>query len=98
LCVVTILLCSYGDTRMLPLTEQLSVVAQAYAKATGTALATVSTKLFNGGGRLAAIIDGGDLNTRNFEKAMGWFSANWPETLEWPSHVPRPASVEPAAA
>ena len=83
---------------MLPLTEQLSTVAQAYAKATGTALATVSTKLFNGGGRLSAIIDGGDLNTRNFEKAMGWFSDNWPEALEWPSHVPRPAPSELAAA
>ena len=83
---------------MLPLTEQLSIVAQAYTKATGKSLARISTLIFNGGGRLDTIIGGGDLNTRSFEKAMGWFSDNWPADMEWPSHIPRPVPSDLAAA
>ena len=76
------------------LTEQLLTVASAYSEKTGTSLSTISTKLFNGGGRLSAIASGGDLNTRNFESAMAWFSENWPKDLDWPAGVGRPRQVE----
>lgn len=76
------------------LTDQLLAVASAYCEKTGTAPATISTKLFNGGGRLAAIAAGGDLNTRNFENAMCWFSENWPSDLEWPNGVRRPQMTD----
>lgn len=82
---------------MLPATEQLSIVAQAYAKATGKSLARTSTLIFNGGSRLTAIIEGGDLNTRSFEKAMGWFSENWPEAVDWPIGIQRPQPMEQVA-
>ena len=75
---------------VLPLTDQLIAVANAYSAATGVSISTISTKLFNGGGRLAAIAAGGDLNTRSFESAMRWFSDNWPDDLEWPAGVARP--------
>jgi len=78
----------------MPFTDQLIVVANAYAEATGTSLSTLSTKLFNGGGRLAAIASGGDLNTRNFENAMRWFSENWPDNCLWPAGVARPRVSE----
>lgn len=74
----------------MPLTDQLLTVANAYSEATGVSLSTLSTKLFNGGGRLGAIASGGDLNTRNFENAMRWFSDNWPVDLRWPAGVGRP--------
>ena len=76
------------------LTEQLLTVATAYSERTGTSLSTLSTRLFNGGGRLATIANGGDLNTRNFESAMAWFSENWPEGLAWPAGVGRPKVKE----
>lgn len=78
----------------MPFTDQLITVATAYSEATGASLSTLSTKLFNGGGRLQAIAAGGDLNTRNFENAMRWFSENWPEGLPWPAGVGRPQLVE----
>lgn len=76
------------------LTEQLVAVATAYSEKTGTSLSTISTRLFNGGGRLATIANGGDLNTRNFESAMAWFSENWPQDLPWPKGVGRPRQLE----
>ncbi len=76
------------------LTDQLIAVANAYSEATGTSLSTLSTKLFNGGGRLTAIAAGGDLNTRNFENAMRWFSENWPDGSPWPAGVGRPLPAE----
>ena len=77
---------------MLAFTDQLITVSKAYSEATGTSLSTLSTKLFNGGGRLQAIASGGDLNTRNFESAMRWFSQNWPSELPWPAGVGRPVT------
>jgi len=76
------------------LTEQLIAVASLYSETTGVSLSTLSTKLFNGGSRLGAIASGGDLNTRNFENAMRWFSENWPENVRWPAGVGRPVVAE----
>lgn len=78
------------------LTQQLLAVATAYSAATGVSMSTLSTKLLNGGGRLGAIASGGDLNTRNFENAMRWFSDNWPADVRWPSGVLRPFPAEVA--
>lgn len=77
----------------MPLTDQLIAVVNAYSGHTGISVSTLSTRLFNGGGRLAAIASGGDLNTRNFENAMGWFSEHWPAELSWPEGVGRPRTV-----
>lgn len=53
-------------------------------------MSTLSTRLLNGGMQLKRIADGGDLNTRKFEQAMLWLSANWPAGAEWPPSVTRP--------
>lgn len=66
------------------------MVSQRYAELTGISLSTLSTKLLNGGMQLKRIADGGDLNTRKFEQAMLWLSANWPEGVAWPDGVERP--------
>lgn len=39
------------------------------------------------------IREGGDIGTVSFEKAMQWFSNQWPIDLEWPSDVPRPEPI-----
>lgn len=70
-------------------------VAAAYCEACKLSPARVSTVVFNDGKALTRLAAGGDLTTRSFERAMAWFSANWPADLAWPDGVERPS---PAAA
>ncbi|MGR3480675.1 hypothetical protein [Salipiger marinus] len=32
------------------------------------------------------------------DRILQWFSDNWPEDLEWPSDIPRPAKSKPQEA
>jgi hypothetical protein len=72
------------------LRKQLLAVADAYGAARRLSRARVSTIVFNGGTALKRIADGKDLTTGNFERAMRWFSKNWPEGAKWPRDVERP--------
>lgn len=77
--------------------EQIVLVADHYAVATGVGRKRVSTVVLNRGSKLDDIASGGDLATGTFERAMRWFSANWPEGADWPAEIPRPACTEEAA-
>lgn len=55
-------------------------------------LSGISTRVFGDGKTFARIEAGGDLTTGNFERAMRWFSDNWPEGAAWPDEVPRPTA------
>ena len=72
------------------LRDQLITVADAYCSARKLSRSRVSTIVFNAGLTLDRIASGRDLATGNFERAMRWFSENWPEGAEWPRHVNRP--------
>jgi hypothetical protein len=74
------------------LREQLLLVADRFADASGIGRKRVSTIVLNGGGKLDAIAAGRDLTTGSFERAMTWFSSNWPEGADWPEGVERPAA------
>lgn len=82
---------------MMTLREQLLIVADRYAEASGIGRKRVSTLVLNGGGKLDAIAQGRDLTTGSFERAMLWFSDNWPSTVSWPQGIARPFSGEVAA-
>lgn len=69
---------------------QLLTIADAYCKARKLSRARVSTIVFNAGMALDRIASGKDLTTGNWERAMTWFSRNWPEGAEWPKSVKRP--------
>jgi hypothetical protein len=69
--------------------DSLLKVARRYAEIEGVALTTVSSRALNDGKKLAALEGGADINVKRMERALDWFSANWPEG-EWPSDVPRP--------
>ena len=75
---------------MMTLRDQLLTVANAYCSARDLSRSRVSTIVFNAGLKLDQIASGRDLATGNFERAMRWFSANWPDGLEWPEGVARP--------
>lgn len=78
---------------MMILREQLLAVADAYCAARGLSRSRVSTLVFNAGMTLDRIALGGDLATGSFERAMMWFSENWPVGAVWPRGIGRPKSV-----
>jgi hypothetical protein len=70
--------------------EQLLTVARAYAAIERIELSTVSSRALDDGKKLGAIEGGADIQVRRLERAMRWFSDNWPPSSEWPDGVPRP--------
>lgn len=72
--------------------QQIIAVSDAWCAATGRSRATLSTILLNKGPRLDQIAAGqADLVTGTFERAMQWFSDEWPKGATWPQGVARPA-------
>lgn len=88
-----------SEVAPLTLTAKLIRAADAYCAAAGRSRSRVSTLIFGGGDRLDGVAGGNDLNTRSFEKAMRWFSDNWPAGTPWPEGVerPTPAVAAPVA-
>lgn len=78
------------------LRETLAHMILDYAAATGIDRARLSRRLFRDGRRANLIVAGeGDVTTGTYEKAMRWFSENWPDDRPWPDGVDRP-SPEPS--
>ena len=78
--------------------EHLKAVALAYSKAEKTPLRTLSSRIFDDGKKLDAIVAGdADIVTARFDHAMQWFSDNWPKGRAWPKGITRPAVTEGAA-
>lgn len=76
--------------------EHLLSVADAYKAALLIEDTTVSARVFDDSKKLAALREGADITLGRFNKALVWFSANWPDGAEWPVHVMRP-EMESAA-
>ena len=70
--------------------EQILLVADRFGELTNRQRGRVSDMVFRRGGKLQAIADGAELGVRRYERAMGWFSDNWPAGAEWPEGVHRP--------
>lgn len=73
--------------------DQIVIVADRYAAAVGIGRKRLSTIVFNRGAKIDDIADGGDLATGTFERAMRWFSENWPAAVEWPEGIDRPGTM-----
>lgn len=78
-------------------TGRLLLISDTYCASVHRSRSRISTLIFGEGTRLDGIAAGKDLNTRSYEKAMAWFSANWPEGVAWPDGIERPEPVEAAA-
>lgn len=65
-------------------------VADAYKSALSIEDTTVSARVFDDSKKLAALRDGADITVSRFNKAMHWFSDNWPDGAVWPKSVARP--------
>lgn len=78
------------------LSAHLLALADAYLVATGASSATISERA-GGDWQFFDKIRDGRLNwrIRTYDRAVEWFSANWPPGIAWPDTVPRPS--EPCA-
>lgn len=65
-------------------------VAKRYAELERVPLSTVSSRALNDGKKLAALEFGADINVKRMERALQWFSNNWPSDGTWPDDVARP--------
>lgn len=75
----------------------LLAVARAYSEATGRSLARVGTVIHNQGAFFKKLEEGGGTCTmETFDKAMRWFSENWPANAQWPESVRRPINARAA--
>jgi hypothetical protein len=76
------------------LTTHLVTLADAYMAATGMSSATLSERA-GGDWQFFDKVRDGRLNwrIRTYDRAVGWFSDNWPDGLDWPADVPRPCGV-----
>jgi hypothetical protein len=72
---------------------QLLTLVDAYRAATDLAEATVSSRVFFDGKRIASLRSGGDVGAMRLDRAIQWFSDNWPANAVWPADVPRPAPM-----
>lgn len=71
--------------------DKLLRTARVYADLQGLELSTVSWRIFEDTKKLAALEKGADIQVRRAERAMQWFSANWPDGAAWPAEVDRPS-------
>lgn len=73
------------------LRDALISVSDTYGEAMKIGRQRVSTIVLQRGATLQRLADGeADVTTGTFERAMLWFSDNWPTGLAWPDDVPRP--------
>ena len=70
--------------------EDLLTVAREYGKLEGVPLSTVSSRALDDGKKLRALEEGADISVGRLERALVWFSENWPDGA-WPEGIPRPA-------
>jgi hypothetical protein len=73
--------------------DQLLTLARAYGAAMGLEPSTVSWRVFGDTKKLAAIESGADIQVRRYERAVQWFSDNWPDGADWPAGVERPTGT-----
>ena len=69
--------------------DDLLTVARQYGKLEGVPLSTVSSRALDDGKKLRALEGGADISVGRLERALLWFSENWPDG-DWPDGISRP--------
>ncbi len=72
------------------LNEALICISDRYCAAKKLSRARVSTIVFNSGMTLDRIAAGKNFTNKSYERALTYFSENWPNDIEWPENVVRP--------
>lgn len=69
----------------------LVAICELFAESTGRRVSTVSRYATGSGETIARLRRGHAITTRRAERAFRFLSENWPEPVEWPADIPRPA-------
>lgn len=69
----------------------LVALCDLFAERTGQSVSTVSRRATGSGDTIARLRRGRSITTRRAERAFQYLSEHWPEPIEWPAHIPRPA-------
>ena len=71
--------------------EQLLILASTYCHHTGKKLSTIGQYAARDGKFFLRLEAGAGCTLKTAENIVRWFSDAWPEDLEWPQSIPRPA-------
>ena len=71
--------------------RRLVVLCGIFAESTGRSVSTVSRYATGSGETIARLTRGHAITTRRAERALRFLSDNWPDLVEWPADIPRPA-------
>ena len=71
--------------------RRLVALCALFAESTGRSVSTVSRYATGSGETIARLRRGHTITTRRAERAFRFLSENWPEPIEWPADIPRPA-------
>lgn len=78
--------------------ERLISAAQTYAAHKRWSMNTVSLRAAGKGTYLADLLAGKvGITLARRDRILQWFADHWPEELEWPNDIPRPAKSKEAA-
>lgn len=79
-------------------TENLLVLARAFASATNRSVSTVSRITTGSGMTFDRLANGKGITTRRAANACQWFSDHWPSDFDWPAGIQRPAPSQDSPA
>lgn len=78
------------------LRTQLVIVSDIFGNARGIGRKRVSTIVLGQGSKLDAVATGSaDVTTKTWERAMQYYSDNWPKNAVWPVSIARPTPQQP---
>ena len=72
--------------------RRLVALCDLFARSTGRSVSTVSRHATGSGETIARLRRGHTITTRRAERAFRFLDENWPELVEWPADIPRPAA------
>jgi hypothetical protein len=72
--------------------DRLVALLDLFAEHTGRSVSTVSRHATGSGDTVARLRRGGTITTRRLDRTIRFLSDNWPDSVEWPADIPRPAS------
>ena len=78
-------------------TDDLLLLANAYAEERNLKISTVSSYAANDGKFFDRLSEGAGCTLKTATRLLIWFSENWPAELEWPASIARPSKKKDAA-
>lgn len=79
------------------LRQNLFDLAAALEAGAGVTPATIGKRALNDNTFYARLESGAGFNIKTYDRLACWFSENWPQDLEWPASIERPARLAEAS-